>query len=489
MLTKRQAEVLQKLLKLYGESPAGVHYTVLARELGMSRWSAYEMLRGLEKRGLTQRRYDATSRRGRGGRPRVLFAPTPEGTAALVEALNREGAETEWSTVAETLLHQIGHMTSEEVHERLSGLREPSPLSRCAHLVTSLLVMARDSARDSRTAEALERIVVEYEDLPVVLDPVEAMQEGSPLLHPDRDSNIFCHYRIRKGDAEAALAEADVVIEAEYRTPAQEHAYLQPEAGLAYIDEEGRVTVEVAGQWTHEDREQIAHALGLAPALGPTAAPGAQGEGDVVANVEMRKQHAVLGHVPDVPLPRFTPGDVPAGNLDPPPQDAHQAAEALQQEGLSGPAGPDEDEVLSRADLQGNGQAEAAGTQAQILHADHRTPPVPKIVARVTARKISRTVTATATMIRAIASAASMWPMEISRYADVGSTSVCPLTAPATIMMGPKMPSARAQASTAPARMPDRARAASRSETPGCGCTPGSAPPPRSAGPLRRMTP
>ena len=159
MLTKRQAEVLQKLLKLYGESPAGVHYTVLARELGMSRWSAYEMLRGLEKRGLTQRRYDATSRRGRGGRPRVLFAPTPEGTAALVEALNREGAETEWSTVAETLLHQIGHMTSEEVHERLSGLREPSPLSRCAHLVTSLLVMARDSARDSRTAEALERIV------------------------------------------------------------------------------------------------------------------------------------------------------------------------------------------------------------------------------------------------------------------------------------------------------------------------------------------
>jgi len=113
-------------------------------------------------------------------------------------------------------------------------------------------------------AEALERIVVEYEDLPVVLDPVEAMQEGSPLLHPDRDSNIFCHYRIRKGDAEAALAEADVVIEAEYRTPTQEHAYLQPEAGLAYIDEEGRVTVEVAGQWTHEDREQIAHALGLA---------------------------------------------------------------------------------------------------------------------------------------------------------------------------------------------------------------------------------
>jgi CO/xanthine dehydrogenase Mo-binding subunit len=45
----------------------------------------------------------------------------------------------------------------------------------------------------------------------------------------------------------------------------QEHAYLQPEAGLAHIDEEGRVTVWVAGQWTHEDQHQIAHALNLPP--------------------------------------------------------------------------------------------------------------------------------------------------------------------------------------------------------------------------------
>ena len=57
--------------------------------------------------------------------------------------------------------------------------------------------------------------------------------------------------------------EADVIVESEYRLPFQEHAYLQPEAGLAYIDEEGRVTVQVAGQWTHEDQEQIAHALRL----------------------------------------------------------------------------------------------------------------------------------------------------------------------------------------------------------------------------------
>ena len=111
--------------------------------------------------------------------------------------------------------------------------------------------------------EAVKRIVVEYEDLPAILDTLEAMEESSLFLHPENRSNVFCHYQIRKGDLDAGLAAADVIIEGEYRTPAQEHAYLQPEAGVSYIDEEGRVTIEVAGQWTHEDQEQVAHALGL----------------------------------------------------------------------------------------------------------------------------------------------------------------------------------------------------------------------------------
>lgn len=110
---------------------------------------------------------------------------------------------------------------------------------------------------------ARDLIRVEYQDLPVEIDPVEAMRPDATLIHPDLGSNIFCHYRIRKGDFSTALAQAEVVIEGEYRTPPQEHAYLQPEAGIAYIDPEGRITVEVAGQWTHEDQEQIAHALGL----------------------------------------------------------------------------------------------------------------------------------------------------------------------------------------------------------------------------------
>lgn len=112
-------------------------------------------------------------------------------------------------------------------------------------------------------AQAARLITVEYEDLPPVFDPEAAMQDGAPQLHEHTPNNILCHYRIRNGDMDSAWQRADVVVEGVYTTGYQEHAYLQPEAGLGYIDEEGRVTVVVAGQWTHEDQHQIMHALGL----------------------------------------------------------------------------------------------------------------------------------------------------------------------------------------------------------------------------------
>lgn len=112
-------------------------------------------------------------------------------------------------------------------------------------------------------AQARDLIEVDYEDLPIVTDAIAAMQPEATLLHPDRGSNVFTRYRIRKGEIDAGFTKADVVVEGTYRTPAQEHAYLQPEAGISYIDEEGRITVVVAGQWAHEDQEQIAHSLGL----------------------------------------------------------------------------------------------------------------------------------------------------------------------------------------------------------------------------------
>ena len=122
------------------------------------------------------------------------------------------------------------------------------------------VVVAESEAQANAAARLLQ---IDYQDLPIVTDPLASMRPGSPLVHGYRDDNVLLEYHVRRGDMEAAFTQADVVVEHTYRTGAQEHAYLQPEAGLSYIDALGRVVVEVAGQWVHEDRQQIAHALGL----------------------------------------------------------------------------------------------------------------------------------------------------------------------------------------------------------------------------------
>ena len=126
------------------------------------------------------------------------------------------------------------------------------------------VVVATTPAAANAGAAALE---VGWTDLPLVADIDAALAPGAPVVHPEDglDTNAYHHLRIRKGDVAAGWDGADTVVESTYEVPHQEHAYLQPEAGTAYLDDEGRVTVEVGGQWTTEDREQVAHALGLAP--------------------------------------------------------------------------------------------------------------------------------------------------------------------------------------------------------------------------------
>jgi CO/xanthine dehydrogenase Mo-binding subunit len=122
------------------------------------------------------------------------------------------------------------------------------------------LVVAESKAA---AAAGARLVAVTYEDLPAVTNPRAAMAPDASLVHEAHGSNVLFHMPIRKGDAAKALAAADVVLEDEFATTWQEHAFLQPEAGVAYLDEQGRVVIETAGQWLHEDRRQIAMILGL----------------------------------------------------------------------------------------------------------------------------------------------------------------------------------------------------------------------------------
>ncbi len=126
-----------------------------------------------------------------------------------------------------------------------------------------LAVVVADT--EAQALAAAQLIDADWDQLPILADLDAAMADGAPMLHPEngRDTNAYYHLVVRKGEIDAAFERADVVIEGTYEVPYQEHAYLQPEAALAYVDNEGRLTVEIAGQWTHEDRDQIAHALDL----------------------------------------------------------------------------------------------------------------------------------------------------------------------------------------------------------------------------------
>ncbi|MFA5577723.1 MAG: molybdopterin cofactor-binding domain-containing protein [Tissierellaceae bacterium] len=109
--------------------------------------------------------------------------------------------------------------------------------------------------------EGYKKVKVEYEDLPAVFDPVEAMKEDSPKVHGD--SNIIFHYKLKSGDIEEGKRKSKYIVENTYRVGMVEHAFLQPEAGVGYIEEDGTVVVVVATQYPHYDREEVAINLGL----------------------------------------------------------------------------------------------------------------------------------------------------------------------------------------------------------------------------------
>jgi selenium-dependent xanthine dehydrogenase len=110
-------------------------------------------------------------------------------------------------------------------------------------------------------AEALARIDVAYEPLPIVDSPEAALAEGAPLVH--EQGNLLKHIKVRLGDVEQAFEAADVIVEREYTTPTYEHAFLEPECSIGRIADDNKIEVLVGSQIPYEDRRQIAACLGV----------------------------------------------------------------------------------------------------------------------------------------------------------------------------------------------------------------------------------
>ncbi|HLV97865.1 MAG TPA: molybdopterin cofactor-binding domain-containing protein [Ktedonobacterales bacterium] len=127
--------------------------------------------------------------------------------------------------------------------------------------------------------EALGLIDVTYEPLPAVFDPLEAMQDGAPQLHEpdtthpnygqklggiyDASHNRSAHELLVRGDFDVAMAEADLVIEGEYRVQRIAHCALEPHISIAYLDPYERLTVVSSTQVPYHTRRQLAQTLAL----------------------------------------------------------------------------------------------------------------------------------------------------------------------------------------------------------------------------------
>ena len=109
---------------------------------------------------------------------------------------------------------------------------------------------------------AAEKIEVTYEPLDPVLTPEEALKEGAIRVHDDRP-NLFFEQPIIHHDAKKGFSESEVVVEKTYTTQSVEHGYLENDAGVAYIDENGQLIVMSASQNIHAHRKTIAEAVGL----------------------------------------------------------------------------------------------------------------------------------------------------------------------------------------------------------------------------------
>ena len=121
--------------------------------------------------------------------------------------------------------------------------------------------------------KALELIEVEYEELPAILDPAEALEPGAPRIHDepeyvnfadsDPTRNLAAHIRIDIGDVEQGFAEADHIFEAEYEVPKVQQAHIEPHVAITYWDEDDRLVIRTSTQVPFHVRRQLAPVLNL----------------------------------------------------------------------------------------------------------------------------------------------------------------------------------------------------------------------------------
>jgi len=129
------------------------------------------------------------------------------------------------------------------------------------YLGDAIAVIAAETKE--RAEQAAQLVEVQYEPLPLVTDPFEAMRPEASKVHPR--GNILRHTSVSMGNVDHAFQKATVVVENTFRTGRQMHMYLETEAGLGMLDDKGNIVIYSGGQSPYRDQMQISRALSIPP--------------------------------------------------------------------------------------------------------------------------------------------------------------------------------------------------------------------------------
>ena len=124
----------------------------------------------------------------------------------------------------------------------------------------AIVAVAAESVEIAK--EALSKIKIIYEDLPCLFESEEALKDKI-LIHENYKTNVVKHIPIRKGNIDEGFAKADVIIEDDFSTQPVDHAYLEPMAGISYVDQDGVLTIVSPSQNITHHRHMMAKIMNL----------------------------------------------------------------------------------------------------------------------------------------------------------------------------------------------------------------------------------
>ncbi len=202
---------------------------------------------------------------------RVLFSPVPHARIKRIDVRKARALPGVHAVLTYQDIPRVPYSTAGQ-SDPIPGPLDSFSLPRKVRFVGDRVAMV--AAETPEIAEqALRLIEVEYEELPAVLDPREALQPGAPIIHDEPDyvpfadsdptRNLAAQIRIDIGNVEKGFAEADYIFEAEYTVHKVQQAHLEPHVAIAWWDEDDRLVIRTSTQVPFHVRRQLAPVLGL----------------------------------------------------------------------------------------------------------------------------------------------------------------------------------------------------------------------------------